>query len=81
VATHGPAASSNGPRSSTGCARDGLRLSKIRKLLVRKGIEIPYPTLHRFAVLELRFGQTAATLPVADGEPGEELQVDTGWVG
>jgi transposase len=61
--------------------RDGVRLSKIRKLLVRKGIEIPYATLHRFAVLELRFGQTAATLPVADGEPGQELQVDTGWVG
>jgi hypothetical protein len=61
--------------------RDGLRLSKIRKLLVRKGVEIPYPTLHRFAVLELRFGQTAATIPVADGEPGQELQIDTGWVG
>jgi transposase len=61
--------------------RDGLRLSKIRKLLVRQGVEIPYPTLHRFAVLELRFGQTAATIPVADGEPGQELQVDTGWVG
>jgi transposase len=61
--------------------RDGLRLSKIRKLLVRKGVDIPYPTLHRFAVLELRFGQTAATLPVADGDPGQELQVDTGWVG
>lgn len=61
--------------------RDGVRLSKIRKLLVRQGVEIPYPTLHRFAVLELRFGQTAATMPVADGEPGQELQVDTGWVG
>jgi transposase len=60
---------------------DGVRLSKVRKLLLRKGVEIPYPTLHRFAVLELRFGQTAATLPVADGEPGQELQVDTGWVG
>jgi transposase len=61
--------------------RDGIRLSKIRKLLVRQGVDIPYPTLHRFAVLELQFGRTAATLPVADGEPGQELQVDTGWVG
>jgi transposase len=61
--------------------RQGIRLSKIRKLLVRQGVEIPYPTLHRFAVLELQFGRTASTLPVADGEPGQELQVDTGWVG
>jgi len=41
---------------------------------------IPYPTLHRFAVLELHFGRTAPTIPIVDGEPGHELQVDTGWV-
>jgi hypothetical protein len=60
---------------------DGLRLTKIRKLLVRQGVVIAYPTLHRFAVLELQFGRTATTIPVLDGEPGSELQVDTGWVG
>jgi transposase len=60
---------------------DGLRLTKIRKLLVRQGVDIPYPTLHRFAVLELQFGKTATTIPVLDGEPGHELQLDTGWVG
>jgi hypothetical protein len=60
---------------------DGIRLTKIRKLLVRHGVEIAYPTLHRFAVLELQFGKTATTIPVLDGEPGQELQVDTGWVG
>jgi Mu transposase-like protein len=60
---------------------DGLRLTKIRKLLVRHGVDIPYPTLHRFAVLELQFGKTATTIPVADGEPGHEVQLDTGWVG
>jgi hypothetical protein len=60
---------------------DGLRLTKIRKLLVRQGVEIAYPTLHRFAVLELQFGKTATTIPVLDGEPGHELQLDTGWVG
>src|SRR5437667_1080449 len=58
-----------------------LRLSKIRKLLARQGVVIPYPTLHRFAVLELQFGRTATTIPVLDGEPGQELQIDTGWVG
>ena len=60
---------------------DGLRLTKIRKLLLRQGVGIAYPTLYRFAVLELQFGQTATTIPVLDGEPGQELQVDTGWVG
>src|SRR5437667_10411815 len=61
--------------------RDVLRLTKIRKLLARQDVVIPYPTLHRFAVLELQFGRTASTIPVLDGEPGQELQVDTGWVG
>jgi len=59
----------------------GLRLTKVRKLLIREGIEIPYPTLHRFAVSELGFGQRGTTIAVLDGEPGDELQLDTGWVG
>ena len=58
-----------------------IRLTKIRKLLARQGVRIPYPTLHRFAVLELQFGRTAPTIPLLDGEPGQELQIDTGWVG
>lgn len=58
-----------------------LRLTKVRKLLHRNGIIIPYPTLHRFAVAELGFGQRATTIAVLDGEPGDELQLDTGWVG
>jgi IstB-like ATP binding protein len=41
---------------------DGIRLTKIRKLLVRQGIEITYPTLHRFAVLErYRTGSVVVT--------------------
>jgi hypothetical protein len=64
----------------------GLRLTKIRKLLGRttagrNGVDIPYPTLHRFAVAELGFGRTAPTIAVADCGPGEEVQLDTGWVG
>lgn len=57
-----------------------VRLSKIRRLLLRQGVEVPYSTLHRFAAVELGFGRAAVTLPVVDGEPGEELQVDTGWM-
>lgn len=57
-----------------------VRLSKIRRLLQSKGVKVPYPTLHRYAVAELGFGRTAATIPVEDCGPGEELQVDTGWM-
>jgi hypothetical protein len=33
---------------------------------------IAYPTLYRFAVLELQFGRTASTIPILDGEPGQD---------
>ncbi|MFQ5601605.1 MAG: IS21 family transposase [Candidatus Krumholzibacteriia bacterium] len=36
--------------------------------------------MHRFAVSELEFGRRAPTVAVADGEPGEEIQLDTGWM-
>lgn len=58
----------------------GVRLSKIRRLLARRGVEVAPATLYRFATAELGFGKTAATIPVADGNPGEELYVDTGWM-
>jgi transposase len=61
--------------------KDRIRLTKIRKLLQRRGVQISYPTLYRFAVEELGFGQSAPTIPVADCDPGQELQLDTGWVG
>ena len=61
--------------------KQGLRLSKLRKRLLRQGVQVLYPTLHRFAVAELGFCRTAATVPIADCAPGEELKVDTGWMG
>ena len=57
-----------------------VRLSKVGKLLRRRGVEIAYPTLRRFALEQLGFGSGAPTVPVADCEPGAELQVDTGWM-
>jgi len=60
--------------------RGGVRLSKVRRLLQRRGVRVPYPTLHRFAVEELGFGRRAATIAVADCGPGEEVQLDTGWM-
>jgi len=59
-----------------------VRLTKVRKLLRRRhDVVVPYATLHRFAVAELGFGRRATTIPVADCEPGQEVQLDTGWVG
>jgi len=60
--------------------RQGVRLSKLRKLLRRQGVEVSYATLRRFAIAELGFGGTAPTIPVADCGPGEEVQLDTGWM-
>jgi transposase len=58
-----------------------VRLSKIRKLLRRQGVLVSYASLWRFATLELSFGRQGGTVPVADCGPGEEVQLDTGWVG
>lgn len=59
----------------------GLTLVKIHTLLGRRGVVVPYRTLHRFAVAECGFGRRVATVRVADGEPGDELQVDFGRMG
>lgn len=56
-------------------------LTKVHRLLGREGIEIPYPSLHRFAVAELRFGQQATTIAALDGEPGGELPASRGACG
>lgn len=57
-----------------------VRLKKVGKLLRRRGILIPYSTLHRYATEVLGFGRSAPTVPVVDADPGQELVVDTGWV-
>jgi len=59
----------------------GVKLSKIRKLLRRRGVLVSYASLWRFATVELGFGRQGGTVPVADCGPGEEVQLDTGWVG
>ena len=58
-----------------------LTLVKVHVLLGRRGVVVPYRTLHRFAVQELGFGRRRPTVPVVDGEPGVELQVDFGRLG
>lgn len=53
--------------------KNHIRLTKGRKLLLRQGIDVSYPTLHRFAIPELGFGKCRLTIPVADCGPGEWL--------
>jgi transposase len=59
----------------------GLSVVKIGVLLERRGVVVPYRTLHRFCVERCGFGRTAATVRVADGEPGAECQLDFGYLG
>jgi transposase len=61
--------------------KQGLSVVKIGILLERRGVVVPYRTLHRFAVERCGFGKTAATVRVADGEPGAECQLDFGYLG
>jgi transposase len=59
----------------------GLTLTKVHVLLGRRGVVVSYRTLHRFATTELGFGRRRVTVPVADGKPGSEVQVDFGRLG
>ncbi len=59
-----------------------LTLKRVRTLLYRHtGVEVPYRTLHRFAVQELGWGGKDVTVRLEDCEPGQELQVDFGRLG
>jgi transposase len=64
-----------------GWVKDGLQLTNIHGKLERRGVVVPYRTLHRFAVERCGFGRSRATVRVADGEPGVECQIDFGRLG
>jgi transposase len=64
-----------------GDGQEPLSIVKIEELLARKGVRVPYRTLHRFAVERCGFRPRRTTVRVADGEPGVECQVDFGQVG
>lgn len=55
---------------------------KICELLARDGVNVPERTVHRFIATEFgpRRGQ-GATVRIADGEPGHELQIDFARLG
>ena len=64
--------------------KDGLTLVKIHELLERSGTAVPYRTLARYAAGECGYSSSSrqrVTVPVADGKPGEEVQLDFGYLG
>jgi len=64
-----------------GDGQDPLSIVKIEQLLARRGVRVPYRTLHRFAVERCGFRVKTTTVRVADGEPGVECQLDFAQLG
>jgi transposase len=62
---------------------DELTVVKVHDLLARRGVVVPQRTLHRYAleVCDVGRGRRGTTVRVADGEPGDELQIDFGRLG
>jgi hypothetical protein len=59
-----------------------LSVVKIADLLARRGVLVPYHTVHRFCVERCGFGRGGrTTVRVADGEPGVECQIDFARMG
>lgn len=61
--------------------RRGLTLAKVHLLLGREGVQVPYSSLHRFAVRELEFGRGKGTVRMTETAPGEVAEVDFGQLG
>jgi transposase len=62
--------------------RRGLRLSKVQQLLARQGVDVPYSSLHRFAVGQCGFAdRRRLTVRRAETAPGELAEVDFGRLG
>ena len=61
---------------------EGLTAVKVHELLVRRGVAVPKRTVQRYAMEVCGHGRgRAVTVRVADGEPGDECQVDFGRMG
>jgi transposase len=65
-----------------GWAKDDLTAVKMHELLAREGVGVPLRTVQRY-VAEVcgRTRGQGPTVPVADGEPGVECQLDFGKMG
>jgi transposase len=66
-----------------GWVNDGLTVVKIGDLLARQGVLVPQRTLHRYCRERTNYQgrRRAGTVPVVDGEPGVECQIDFARLG
>ncbi len=60
---------------------NGLKLTKVHRLLKRNGVKVSYSALYRYAVKHLGFSEKHLTVRVADVSPGEVAEVDFGRLG
>jgi len=60
---------------------DGLTVVKIGDLLARQGMIVPQRTLHRYCAERTQYRGRGGTVPVTDGEPGVECQIDFARMG
>ncbi len=58
-----------------------LRLTKVHELLKRRGVEVTYATLWRWAHDEFGWRERTPTVRLDDPDPGHEAQVDFGKMG
>jgi hypothetical protein len=68
-------------RISAWVGKDKLSIVKVEQLLTCQGVNVPYRTLHRFAVQRCGFRPKDTTVRVLDGEPGVECQIDFAQMG
>ena len=61
--------------------KDGLTVVKIGDLLARRGVVVPQRTLHRYCAERTDYRGRGDTVPVVDGEPGVECQIDFARMG
>ena len=61
--------------------KEKLTLTKVHIKLERRGVQVSYSALWRFARERLGFGGTEITVRMADSKPGEAAEVDFGRLG
>jgi transposase len=61
--------------------KNKLTLTKVHIKLIRKGVDVSYSALWRFARERLGFGGAEITVRMADTKPGEVAEVDFGRLG